>query len=112
MIPGMSSRDMAKAMQRLGIQQVEIDAKEVVVKTTDKELIFKSPKVSKVNLMGQETYQIIGKPEERPLKTEPEISEEDIQTVMDQTGTNHDDALAAIKQNKGDLAAAILQLKK
>lgn len=112
MIPGMSSRDMAKAMQRLGIQQVEIDTKEVVMKTADKEFVFRNPKVSKVNLMGQETYQIIGKPEERPLKTEPELSEEDIQTVMDQTGVNHDDALAAIKQNNGDLAAAILQLKR
>lgn len=111
MIPGMNSRDMAKAMKRLGIQQVEIDAKEVIVKTADKELIFKNPKVSKVNLMGQETFQIIGKPEERPLQSEPEISEEDIQTVMDQTGANHDDCLEAIKQNKGDLAAAILQLK-
>jgi len=111
MIPGMNSRDMAKAMKRLGIQQVEIDAKEVVIKTADRELVFKNPKVSKVNLMGQETFQIIGTPEEMPLQSEPEISEEDIQTVMAQTGANHDACLEAIKQNNGDLAAAIIQLK-
>lgn len=111
MIPGMNSRDMAKAMKRLGIQQVEIDAKEVVMKTADSELVFRNPKVSKVNLMGQETYQIIGTPEEKPIQTEPEISEEDIKTVMEQAEASHDAALEAIKHNKGDLAAAILQLK-
>jgi nascent polypeptide-associated complex subunit alpha len=111
MIPGMSSRDMAKAMKRMGIQQTELDAKEVIIKTEDKELVFKNPKVSKVNMMGQKTYQVVGEPVERPLSTEPEISEEDIKTVMEQTGVEHDKALEAIQQNKGDLAAAILQLK-
>ena len=107
----MSSRDMAKAMKRMGIQQVELDAKEVIIRTADKELIFKDPKVSKVNMMGQKTYQIIGEPVEKELSTEPEISEEDINMVMDQTGADHDKALEAIEKNKGDLAAAILELK-
>lgn len=111
MIPGMSSKDMAKAMKRLGIQQVEIDAKEVIIRTNEKELVFTNPQVSKVNMMGQHTYQVIGEPVERELSSEPEISEEDIKTVMDQTEVDHDTALEAIKKNKGDLAAAILELK-
>ena len=107
----MNSRAMAKAMQRMGIQQKELDAKEVIIRLEDKELVFVKPQVAKVNMMGQETFQIIGTPEERSISTEPEISEEDIQTVVDQTGVDKEKALEAIKKHKGDIAAAILDLK-
>jgi len=107
----MNSRSMAKAMKRMGIQQTELDAKEVIIRLEDKELVFTKPQVAKVNMMGQETFQVIGTPEERSISTEPEISEEDIQTVIDQTGVDKEKALEAIKKHKGDIAAAILELK-
>ena len=112
MIPGMNPRQMQQAMKRLCIQQVEIDAKEVIIRTSDRELVFKEPQVSKVNMMGQNTYQIIGEPVERPLSTEPEISEEDIKTVMEQANVDKKTALGAIKKHNGDLAEAILELQK
>jgi len=102
---------MAKAMKRMGIQQVELDAKEVIIRLEDKELVFVNPQVAKVNMMGQETFQIIGNPQERELSTEPDISEEDIQTVVDQTGVEKEAALEAIKKHKGEIAAAILDRK-
>lgn len=111
MMPGLNSRNMAKAMKRLGIQQVEIDAKQVIIKTENKELVFQNPQVSKVNMMGQETYQIIGNPVERQQSTEPEISEEDIKTVAEQAGKSEEQALKSIKKHKGDLASAILELQ-
>lgn len=107
----MNSRNMAKAMKRMGIQQTEIDAKEVIIKLADKELVFTQPQVAKVNMMGQETYQVVGTPKEREISTEPDISEEDIQTVTDQTGADKETALAAIKKHNGDIAAAILEIK-
>ena len=107
----MNSRAMAKAMKRMGIQQTELDAKEVIIRLEDKELVFVNPQVAKVNMMGQETFQVIGTPEERALSTEPEISEEDVQTVVDQAGVEKGAALEAIKKHKGDIAAAILDLK-
>ena len=107
----MNSRAMAKAMKRMGIQQVEIEAKEVIIRLEDKELVFVNPQVAKVNMMGQETYQVIGTPQERAISTEPAISEEDIQTVVDQTGVEKEKALEALKKNKGDIAAAIIELK-
>ena len=55
MIPGMNPRDMQRAMKRLGIKQEEIDAREVIIRTSDKEIIIQNPQVSKVNMMGQET---------------------------------------------------------
>lgn len=114
MIPGMNPRQMAKMMKKLGIQQVEIPATQVIIKTEDKEIVITNPQVSKVNMMGQQTFQVIGNPEERPLQpesSEPEISQEDIQTVMEQTGKSEEECKKAIEENKGDLAKAILDLK-
>jgi len=109
MFPGMNPKQMQAMMKQLGIQQVEIPAEEVIIKTKDKILIVKNPQVSKVNLMGQETLQIIGKIEEKAK--ELEISEEDIQTVMEQTSKERETVLKALKETKGNLAEAILKLK-
>lgn len=111
MIPGMNPRAMKQAMKRLGIQQQDIEATEVIIKTPDKEIVITNPQVAKVNMMGQQTYQVVGEAEERPINKEPEISEEDINTVMEQTGVDEEKARQAIEKNQGDLAAAIMELK-
>ena len=112
MIPGMNPRQMRHAMKRLGIQQQEIDAKEVIIRLEDKEIVISNPSVSKVNMMGQDTYQVIGEEEERSLNTKPDISEDDIKTVMEQAGVSKEKAVKAIEECKGDLAKAIIKLKK
>lgn len=112
MFPGMNSRKAAQMMKKMGIQQVEIPATEVVIKTPEKEIIITEPQVSKVNMMGQETFQIMGNINERELSTEPEINEEDIKTVMEQADVSEDEAKKAISNSKGDLAKAIISLKK
>ncbi|MBW2964848.1 nascent polypeptide-associated complex protein [Candidatus Woesearchaeota archaeon] len=112
MLPGMNPRKMAQMMKRMGIQQVEIDATEVIIRTPDKELVITNPQVSKVNMMGQETLQIVGDIHERELTTEAEISEDDVKTVMDQAGVSKEEAKAAIEENNGDLAAAIMSFQK
>ena len=111
MIPGMNPTMVKQAMKRLGIKQEEIDATEVIIKTPDKEIIISNPSVSKVNMGGQETWQIMGEAQERALDTKPEINEEDINAVVEQTGASFEEAKEAIENNEGDLAAAILQLK-
>jgi nascent polypeptide-associated complex subunit alpha len=110
MIPKLNPRDLAKAMQRMGIQQQEIEASEVIIRCPDKDIVIQNPGVAKVNMMGQETWQITGSAVEKARTSEPEIKEEDVQTVMQQTGAPHDKALQAIKAAKGDLAQAILDL--
>ena len=107
----MNPRKMQGMMKRMGIQQQEIDAVEVIIKTQDKQLVFSQPQVSKVNMMGQQTYQIVGEPEERSLSTEPEITSEDIDTVMQQTNASKETAEKALKKAKGDIAKAILDLQ-
>ncbi|MBI4151492.1 nascent polypeptide-associated complex protein [Candidatus Woesearchaeota archaeon] len=110
MMPGLNPRKMQQMMKQLGIQQTEIPATEVIIRTSQKEIVITSPSVAKVNMMGQETFQISGDVEERSLSTTPEISSEDIQAVMDQTGANESSARKAIEKHHGDLAEAILDL--
>ena len=111
MIPGINPREMQKAMRRLGIKQEEIAAREVIIRTDDKEIVIANPQVSKVNMMGQETYQIVGEAEERLISSEAEISEDDIKTVMEQTGSTEVKAREAIEENGHDLAKAIISLR-
>jgi len=102
---------MQQMMKRMGIQQVDIPAKEVIIRTEEKEIVITEPSVAKVNMMGQETFQVSGNVRERGLSSEPEIGEDDINTVVEQTKASPDEAKKALEENKGDIAAAILSLK-
>ena len=110
MMPGMNPRKMQQMMRQMGIRQVEIPATEVIIKTEEKEIIISNPSVQKVNMMGQENFQISGEIEERELSTTPEISEEDIKTVMEQAHVSEEEAKKAIEDANGDLAEAIMNL--
>ena len=101
---------MAQAMKKMGVKQEEINATEVIIKCSDKELIIKNPQVMKVNMMGQESLQITGDITEKEVSSEVEISKDDIETVMTQTGVSEEEAVSAIKKHNGDLAAAIMEL--
>jgi nascent polypeptide-associated complex subunit alpha len=111
MFPGMNPRDMRMAMKKLGINQDEIDAKEVIIRLEDREIVISNPSVTKVDMKGQVSYQIAGEETERSLGSEPDISDEDIETVAEQAGVSKEQAEQAIKDSKGDLADAILKLK-
>ena len=108
----MNSRQMKMAMKRMGIQQQEVDnALEVIIKCKDKQIIISDPQVSKVNMMGQQTWQITGNSREEPLDSSPEISDEDVQTVMQQTGKGEEEVRNALEKNKGNLAETIIELQ-
>ena len=107
MIPGINSRRMAQMMRRMGIQQVEILATEVIIKTPEKDIIITDPQVSKVNMMGQETFQITGSVSE---KSKQEFSQEDIKIIIEKTGVSEEEAKNALKET-GSVAEAIIKLK-
>lgn len=109
MMPKLNQRDMQKAMQRLGIKQQEIDAEEVIIKTSEKEIIIKNPEVLKVNMMGRDSFQVSGNIIEKEIS---KISEDDINTVMEQAQVSRNEALKALEENNGNLAEAILSFKK
>ena len=110
MLPGLNPKKMQQMMKQLGIQQVDIPAIEVIIRTDTKEIIITNPSVAKVNMMGQENFQISGNVEERELSVE--ISNEDIETVMQQAQVSREEAAKALHDTQGDLAEAILSLKK
>jgi len=110
MIPGMNPRKVQQMMKQMGIQQQDIPAIEVIIKTRDKEIVITNPSVAKVNMMGQETFQISGEVHERSISTTPDISEEDVKTVMDQVSVSEEKAREAIEEANGDLAEAIMNL--
>jgi nascent polypeptide-associated complex subunit alpha len=110
MIPGMNPRQMKQAMKRMGIEQQDLQAQEVIIRLADRDLVITNPEVAKVNMMGQETYQVVGEVEERARDSAPDINEEDILTVMQQTGAEKPEATKAIQEADGDLAAAIMAL--
>ena len=102
----MNPKQMNKMMQKMGVRQEDIDASEVIIKTPEKNLVFKNPQVAKIDMMGQKTYQIIGEPSE-----ESSISEEDINTVAEQAKVSKDEAKLALEKHQGDLAEAIMSFQ-
>lgn len=109
MFPKLNPKDLEKAMKRMGIKQEEIPANEVIIKCPDKDLVIRNPQVSKVNAMGQETLQIIGDIEE--IKAN-KYTDEDVKTVSEQANVSKEKAKEALEKSNGDLAEAILNLKK
>jgi nascent polypeptide-associated complex subunit alpha len=111
MIPKLNPKQMESMMRRMGIKQVDVPANEVLIKTDDKLIRISNPSVTKVNMMGEETFQITGQISEEEQDTAPELSEEDIQTVVAQTNASPEQAKAVLEKNEGDIAKAILELK-
>ena len=107
----MNPRKMQQMMKKMGIQQVDIPAQEVIIRTADKEIVIKNPQVAKVNMMGQQTYQVVGEAEERTISTTPDVTADDVKTVMEQAGVDEATAKKALEDNNADIAAAILSLK-
>jgi len=106
----MNPRKVQQMMKQMGIQQVEIPASEVIIKSEGKNIIITNPSVQKVNMMGQETFQISGEIHEQQASKTPEISEDDVKTVMEQARVDEKRAKKAIEESEGDLAEAIMSL--
>ena len=100
-------KQLEKMAKKMGIQSAEIEAEEVIIKTKKGEIVITNPQVSKVNMMGQDTFQISGDIEER----DSDFSEEDLRLVIEQTGATPEEAAEALEET-GDIAQAILKLKK
>jgi nascent polypeptide-associated complex subunit alpha len=106
----MNPRQMQEMMRKMGMQQVPVDAEEVIIRTKDKDILIGNPEVVKVNVMGQQTWQITGQASERPRTIAYVPSDEDVQTVVEQTGVSEEKARTQLEETGGDIAEAILKL--
>jgi len=110
MLPNMNNKQMQQAMKKMGMKQEDVDATKVVISTSDGDIIIDVPSVQNINMMGQESFQVSGEYRFVPKDTTPDISEDDVATVVTQTSCTNAQAEAAILNHKGDLAEAILEL--
>ncbi len=101
-------RKMHKLMKQMGVKMTEIEAEEVIIKTPEEEYVFENPEVAVVTITGQKTFQLSGNYIIR--KRQREIAEEDIKLVMEQATCTREEAEKALRESKGDIAAAILHL--
>ena len=107
MMPGMkmSPRMLKQLKKQLKSEEME-EVDEVIIKTPSKDLIFKKPTVTTMNMMGQSTYQIIGEPH----VVEKGIPQEDVLLVAQQANVSTAEARKALEECDGEPAEAIIKL--
>lgn len=108
---GLNPKKMQAMMRQLGMGQEEIPASCVVIeKSSGGKITIENPSVTKISIQGQESFQVSGEIKEE--NEEQGISEEDIKTVIEKTGSTKKEAMGALENSSGDLAEAILKLSK
>ena len=132
---GMSPKKMKGMLKNMGINIEELEnVIDVVIRMPDREMVINNASVAIMDAHGQRSYQISGDASERPPsgaaaaatssaegvqaagqaagQTEAalEIPESDVDLVAAQTGAPAEKAREALKEAKGDLAAAIMNL--
>ncbi len=121
---GGNPKQMKVMLQRMGIKMEEIEASEVIIKRTDGKILrITNPEVSKIIMQGNVLFNVAGKVEEIAGQEIPveainqkdekvDITDDDINLVVAQTGCNYETAKKVLEENEGDIASAILKLKK
>ena len=109
----MNPKKVQAMMKQLGIAQQEIDAERVIIEQEDKNIIINNPSIMKVNMQGQEQFQISGDIEEQEKESEEDkeaTKQEDIETIIEKTGCDKAKAEEALEKANGDIAEAIINL--
>lgn len=104
----LNPKKMEKMAKRMGLKADSIEAEEVIIKTRDKDIVVSQPRVTKIDMMGQETFQVSGEIAEEEKE---KFTEEDIKTVAEKSGASEEEAKKALEETE-DMAQAIMKLKK
>jgi nascent polypeptide-associated complex subunit alpha len=98
-------------LERMGVNFEPIpDVVEVIIKTSNKDMIIKNPSVSEIKAKDMSMFQVVGDISEEIVKEIPKFTEEDILLVSQQANVSKEVAEAALTEAEGDLAKAILKL--
>jgi nascent polypeptide-associated complex subunit alpha len=120
---GLDPSKMQQMMKQMGIDIEELDAEEVVIKTSDEELVFTDADVQRMDAQGQQTYNIVGDPDRRELGAgdssdasddadgDEGIPQEDVDMVVSATGVSEEKAREALEATGGMPADAIERLQ-
>ena len=111
-MPNMDPRAMKGMLAKMGIKTTELNASRVVIEMPDKNIVIESPQVTEISAQGSVSYQISGNVTSEEKQVAVEITDDDVDTVMQQTGvTDREKARQALADSNGDIAATILALK-
>jgi len=109
MMPGINPKQMKAAMRKMGMKMDEIEnVEKVVVYTPNGNYVFENAQVVGVTMQGQTSYQLSG--DVHFEEAEVVIPNDDVALVAAQTNKSAEEALAALKEAKGDIAEAIMKL--
>lgn len=110
MFGGINPKKMQGMMKQMGIAQEEVSASRVIIEKKDGgKLIIDEPSVIKIKMQGQTSFQITG--EEKEESEEVQISEDDINTIVEKTGCSKEQAKESLEKTE-DLAESIMELSK
>jgi len=98
--------NMQQMMKQMGMDMDEIDADKVEIHVGEQKLVFNNPKVNKIDMQGQEMFQLQGD----YTKEEQGPSDEDIELVQQKTDCTEQEAKDAL-QNADDVAEAVMNLQ-
>ena len=104
---GLNPKKMQAMMKQLGIKQEEIEALRVIIEKADGKIVIENPSVVKVDMQGNETWQISGEAREEEGEG---FSDEDVKLVMEKTGKSEEESRKALEEVKGEVAEAIMKL--
>ena len=99
-------------MAKMGIKSSELNADKVIISCADKDIVITDPQVTMIEAQGTKSFQIAGTITENEKSVSIEISEDDVKMVMESSGASEEDARKALEDSNGDIAKAILELKK
>jgi len=110
-------RELKRMLKKYGIDVRELpEIRKVTMSAGGYDIVVKDPQVAVLNV-GQQTIKkrrASGreKVEKEPeTKAFPQVSEDDIQFIMDQTGATRDEVIKTLSEEGGDIARAIMRLQ-
>lgn len=114
----MNPKKLGAMMRQMGIEMEDIDdVQEVIIRTPDREIVFRDASVSKMTAQGSTTWQVSGTPEERKRAPEKpaapvklEIAQEDVDLVAEQANVSKEEARKALEAANGEPAEALMKL--
>ena len=101
-------RQMKRMMEQMGIKSEEVPAKRVIIEKEDEKIVIENPSVMSISQGGTKSFQISG----GTTEVIPNINEEDVKLVAEQTGASMGECEKTLVECKGDVAEAIMKLKK
>lgn len=113
----MNVRELKRMLKKYGIDVRELpEIRRVIMSANGYDIVVKDPQVAVLNVGQQTIIQIVCSGLERvekepETKAFPQVSEDDIQFIMEQTGATRDEVLKTLLEEGGDIARAIMRLQ-